>query len=276
MDDMTTDAPVDAGAESTIDAVPQTQAAPAAPQQPQGPDYSGLARYGDPETLQRQAEWMNGFYQKYSDPIKAQQFDKWYNDQQQQQGQHPYDWMNYDDERVAKLREYASNEQGQQNPEWMRHNAEVNNFMYNPLGQLSQYVTHPKIQEALYGSMAPQIQDLVQRALQPYQQQLQQQQQMQFRAQYEKPFMALPDSIKQLHQQGRFGQGNEGIINAIEAGKILAQQQAAAEGGGPAPTQPAVNKNNAVNKSPSAKKDDGDEDLKKAARDWEGARGSKK
>lgn len=278
--DETTDVGVESAAQDNNpepSATSSPAAQPAAPVQPQqqGPDWNSLAsQYGGYEGVQQRLNYYRELEQRYQqDPQWAQQYDKVYGAQGQQQPQaHPYDWMNYDDQRVAKLREYGANPDTQNHPDFQKHNAEINNLMYNPLGQLSQYVTHPKVMEPLYDAMAPQVQDMVsrmlQQQLQPINQHMHQQAQSQFRQQYEKPFMALPENVKQAFQKGFFGQGNQAIINAVEFAKMSPQQQAdAGIGATEQPkVQPAVNKNTAVNKT--GKKDDDDADLKQAARAW--------
>lgn len=239
----------DAGA-ATAPAAPATQQ-PQQPQQPQGPDWSQLQKYGDFETLQRQAEWFNGFAQKYSDPAFAQKFDQLYNGPGQQQA-HPYDWMMGDEARMQALRE-----QGEQHPDFPRLQQEFTNFFQNPIGQMANMINHPKVVEAMYGAMQPMLQDFVSRAMQPMQQYLHQQGEQQFRQQYEKAWLGLPDHIKQAAMQSRFGDWNgnrqQAIVNAIEFARTLPKAAPpAAEGAGqPTPDAKTVNKNTAKTPEPS-------------------------
>lgn len=239
--------------------------APVQPQQPQGPDWNGLGQqYGGYEGVQQSLQYVGDLRQRYSDPAWAQKFDALFKEQQQQQA-HPYDWTLADEQRAQALRE-----QGEQHPDYPRLQAEFTNFFSNPIGQLANYVNHPKVVEPIYQAMLPQLQDYVNRAMQPLQQFVQQQGENQFRQQYEPLYMKLPDNVKQAHQQGRFGQGPQSIINAIEFAKTLQQQSAAVVPGEeePKPKPSTDNRNTARDVKPTAKKDENEELLDKAAKAW--------
>ena len=222
------DAPAQASAGAPAPSTAPTGAP--APSQPQGPDWDSL---GVPfDQAQQRLKYYEDLSNRYQqDPTWAQKFDQLYGGQQQQQ-QHPYDWMIGDEKRSEALRQ-----QGEQHPDFPRLQAEFTNFFQNPIGTLANYVNHPKVAEALYSALAPQMQDLIQRGTQPFQQYIHQQGEQQFRQQYEKPWIALPDNIKQMAQEGVFGDWNnnrqQAIMGAVKAGQRLAQQQAAP----PAPGQ---------------------------------------
>src|SRR5687767_2942482 len=78
-------------------AAPPTAQAPAAPApQQQGPNWDSL---GVPfDQAQQRLQYYQELEQRYkSDPQWAQQYDKLYGGQQQQQQAHPYDWMTADE-----------------------------------------------------------------------------------------------------------------------------------------------------------------------------------
>lgn len=166
------------------------------PQQPQGPDWNSL---GVPfDQAQQRLQYFQELEQRYrSDPAFAQQYDRLYGGQQPPQ-QHPYDWMvNADDQYRQQLRE-----QGEQHPDFPRYQQEFGNFFQNPIGQLAQYATHPKVVESIYGALQPQVQDLARRMMEqemaPIKQYLQQQGEQQFRQQYESAWAGLPEAVKQI------------------------------------------------------------------------------
>jgi hypothetical protein len=289
MDDtegMTDSAPV----ETTQDAAPQASAgavAPAAqtaapaPQQ-QGPDWNSL---GVPfEQAQQRLQYFQELEQRYkSDPAWAQKYDQLYGGQQQQQQQHPLSWAKYDDNQQKALREAIKNGT-MEDPMAARHSAFMNDFYHNPIGTLPQMLTHPDVMGPLYEGMAPQVQDMagrmIEQQLGPIKQFIQQYADNQFRQQHEKAFMGLPQHIKDLHRDGVFGEGNQSIIGAIKAGqKLAAQQQQAAAGGAPVPTQKPSNENKNVSTAKPPVKDSwakGREADEKFARELEAAQRGKK
>ena len=228
------------------DAVAASAAPPAAaaPPQQQGPDWNTL---GVPfDQARERLNYYQQLSQRYeSDPAWAQKFDQLYNGQQQQQA-HPYDWM-MDEKRLEALRS-----QGEQHPEFARYQGEFTNFFHNPIGQLASYANHPKVVEAVYSAMLPQLQDLMSRQMQPLQQYISKQGEQQFRAQYEKAWVSLPDHIKQAASQNRFGDWNnnrqQAIINAIEFAKSMPKANPMTDGAQPPakptdkPNQPAPQK----------------------------------
>jgi hypothetical protein len=222
-DPSSNDAPAQASAGAPAPSTAPTGAP--APSQPQGPNWDSL---GVPfDQAQQRLKYYEDLSNRYqNDPTWAQKFDQLYGGQQQQRQQHPYDWMNGDEKRLEALRQ-----QGEQHPDHIRLQQEFTNFFHNQVGHIKGIINHPEIVSALYEAMAPNLQDLIQRGTQPFQQYIHQQGEQQFRQQYEKPWVALPDSIKQMAQEGVFGDWNnnrqQAIMGAVKAGQRLAQQQAA-------------------------------------------------
>lgn len=282
-------APVDQG--TTQDATAQASAgaaapavqaaAPAPPQQQQGPDWNSL---GVPfDQAQQRLQYYQQLEERYkSDPAWAQKYDQLYGGQQQQQQQHPLSWAKYDDDQQKALREAIKNG-SMEDPMAARHSAFMNDFYHNPIGTLPQMLTHPDVMGPVYEAMQPQVQDMVQRMLQqqmqPIQQYMQKQADVQFQQQYGKAYNSLPDNIKQAHAKGMFGQGPQGIINAIEFAKMTPQQQAEAGVQPSATGKPATeNRNTATNKPAAPAKGswskERDED-EKFAKELAAARGKK-
>lgn len=250
--------------------VAATQAA-APTQQPtqQDPDWNSL---GVPfDQAQQRLQYFEQLNKRYeSDPTWAQQFDKLYGGQEQQQPQaHPYDWMM--DEKLAAERR----EKGEAHPDHGRLTQEFTNFFHNQPGHLANLVNHPKVVEAMYKSMAPMVQDMAQRMIQqqvgPMQQYLHQQGEQQFRAHAEKTLAGLPEQVRAMFNRGMFGAGQQGLKAAVEAAKLIAPQQPdpnaqpVPPGKGP-PAKAPVNKNNATTKETEA------EELERFAREMAGGR----
>jgi hypothetical protein len=259
---------------------PSSQPTAPAPSQPAGHEWSQLQKYGDPEAVQRQLEWFQGFTQKYTDPAFAQKFDQLYGGPQQQQ-QHPLSWAKYDDAKMKSLRDAAQNNPN--DPDFAKHSQFMNDFYYNPIGTLPQMLTHPDVMNQVYEAMQPQLQDFVSRMMeqqiQPIQQYVHQQGEQQFRQQYEKAYQGLPDHVKQAHQQGRFGEGRQGVINAIEFAKMSPQQQAAIGATAAPEKRPATeNKNVSTNKTTPSEsaRQKSKEAEEKFARELEAAQRGKK
>lgn len=204
-------------------------AAPQAPPQPQGPNWDSL---GVPfDQAQQRLKYFDDLNKRYeSDATWAQKFDQLYGGQQQQQA-HPYDWMT-DEKAMAERRQM-----GEQHPDHQRLTAEFTNFFHNQPGHLAQLANHPKVVEASFQAQSPMIQDLVSRMIQqatgPMNQFMDQMGEQQFRTQFEGPFNSLPPYIRQMWQEGEFGDPNKerqkSVMGAVKLAQRLAQVQPAVE-----------------------------------------------
>jgi hypothetical protein len=242
-------------------AAPAAPAAPQAPPQQQGPNWDSL---GVPfDQAQQRLKYFEDLNKRYeSDPTWAQKFDQLYGGQQQQQP-HPYDWMT-DEKAMAERRQL-----GEQHPDHQRLTAEFTNFFHNQPGHLAQLANHPKVAEASFQAQAPMIQDLVGRMIQqatgPLNQFMDQMGEQQFRNTYAKPFAALPQHIRDMWQEGIFGDPNterqKAVIGAVKAAqKFAASQQQPVPGQEPAKapskTPPTENANKSKTHTPSNSKDE--------------------